>query len=303
MDSTLPATNTMNRMMNGIQAPYSVAIASCAAAVGKEVEDLQVIDALHRRGIDAVHVAWDDPTVEWSSFRLVVIRSTWDYPRRRDAFLTWAEALPRVLNPSHILRWNTDKRYLEHFIKAGLPVIPTHFLEPGDTLKLPGVPFVVKPAVSCGARDTARYSPGDVAPAREHVRRLQAEGRTVMVQPYLAEIEASGEVAVIFIGGVYSHAIRRGALLNAGQPAECVPLDVRHHDATPEERRLAEAVMSHVPGQPSELLYARVDLVPGLDGGLVILEVELTEPALFLRFSNGGVDRLANGIGTALARS
>ena len=290
-------------MMNGLTSPYSVAIASRAAAVGKEDEDLQVIDALHRRGIDAVHVAWDDPAADWSSFRLVVIRSTWDYPRRRDAFLAWAEALPRVLNPLPILHWNTDKRYLEHFIKAGMPVIPTRFVEPGDPVELPGVSFVVKPAVSCGARDTARYAPNELAPAREHVRRLQAEGRTVIVQPYLAEIEASGEVAVIFIGGVYSHAIRRGALLNAGQPAECVPLDVRPHDATPEERRLAEAVMSHVPSQASELLYGRVDLVPGPDGGAVILEVELTEPALFLEYSNGGVDRLAGGIGAALARS
>ncbi|MBL8794599.1 MAG: hypothetical protein JNM56_11895 [Planctomycetia bacterium] len=290
-------------MMNGIPSPCSVAIASCAAAVGKEAEDLQVIDALHRRGIDAVHVAWDDPAVDWSTFRLTVIRSTWDYPRRRDAFLAWAEALPRVLNPSPILRWNTDKRYLEHFIKAGLPVIPTRFVEPGDPFELPGVPFVVKPAVSCGARDTARYASDDEAQAREHVRRLQAEGRTVMVQPYLAEIEANGEVAVIFIGGVYSHAICRGALLNAGQPAECVPLDVRPHEASPAEKRLAETVMAHVPGQASELLYGRVDLVPGPDGGLVILEVELTEPALFLGFSKGGVDRLADGIGTALARS
>lgn len=262
-----------------------------------------MIDALHRRGIDAVHAAWDDPAVDWSSFSLVVIRSTWDYPRRRDAFLTWAEALPWVLNPPTVLRWNTDKRYLEYFIQAGLPVIPTRFISPGEPVELPGVSLVVKPAVSCGARDTARYAPSDVSSAREHVRRLQAEGRIAMVQPYLAEIEANGEVAVIFLGGVYSHAIRRGALLNAGQPAECVPLDVRHHDATPEERQLAEAAITLVPGQASELLYGRVDLVPGPAGALAILEVELTEPSLFLGFSDGGVDRLADGIVAALPRS
>jgi glutathione synthase/RimK-type ligase-like ATP-grasp enzyme len=281
-----------------------VALATCAEVAGREADDLRVIDALSRRGIAAVHTAWDDPAVDWSSFALVVVRSTWDYPQRRDAFLTWAEALPAVLNPAPILRWNTDKRYLDELAAAGLPVIPTRFLEPSAGFEPPPIPFVIKPAISCSAKDTARYDPGDPA-AHEHVQQLQRHGRTVMVQPYLGGIEAEGEVAVAFIGGVYSHAIRRGALLKDGRPSwegHSLPPDIEEYRATAAERALAERVLGQVPGGPAELLYARVDLVPGPDGAPQVLEVELTEPSLFLGYSHGGADRLADAIGSALAR-
>jgi glutathione synthase/RimK-type ligase-like ATP-grasp enzyme len=282
-----------------------VAIASCKAVAGTEEDDLRVIDALGRRGVDAVHAAWDDPGVDWPSFQLAVVRSTWDYPDRRDEFLAWAARLRRVLNPLSILRWNTDKRYLDDLARAGLPVIPTRFLQPGDVFEPPPWPFVVKPAVSCGAKATARYRAGDGTGAGGHVRRLQAGGRTVMIQPYQSAIEAEGETAVLFIGGAYSHSIRRGALLKEiGQTpkAEMTPLGVRAHRATAAERSLAEKALSAVPGGPSELLYARVDLAPGPAGQPLLLELELTEPSLFLGFGEGSAERLADGIAAALAR-
>jgi hypothetical protein len=154
-----------------------VAIATCAAVAGVETEDLQVIEALTRRSINAVHAVWNDPAVDWSSFPLVVIRSTWDYPDHHRAFLAWAGQLRRVLNPLPILRWNTDKRYLNDLGSAGLPVIPTHFLTTKDVFEPPSSPFVVKPAVSYGAKDTARYDARNIAQARDHVRRLQARGQ------------------------------------------------------------------------------------------------------------------------------
>src|SRR5262249_16415871 len=122
-----------------------VALATCSQVAGKEEEDLQVIDALRRRGIEATHAIWSDPRVDWSAFALVVIRSTWDYPTCRDDFLAWAGRLRHVLNPLPILKWNVDKRYLEDLTRIGLPVIPTWFLEPGADFELPAFPFVVKP--------------------------------------------------------------------------------------------------------------------------------------------------------------
>jgi glutathione synthase/RimK-type ligase-like ATP-grasp enzyme len=279
-----------------------VAIATCTAMVGKEKDDLRLIDALGRRGIEAVHAAWDDANVDWSLFPLVVIRSTWDYPDRRSAFVAWASKLPRVINPAPVLRWNTDKRYLHDLANAGLPIIPTRFLEPTDVFEPFPVPFVVKPAVSCGAKNTIRYERGDQAEALDQVRRLQAQSRTVMVQPYLAEVEAQGEINVVWIGGAYSHAIRRTALLkHSGQSGENQPLDVQPHEATPQERSLADRVMSFLAGGPSALLYGRVDLVPGANGEPMILEVELTEPSLFLAYSAGACRRLADCIASAVS--
>lgn len=58
--------------------------------------------------------------------------------------------------------------------------------------------------------------------------------------------------------------------------------------------------MRHLPTRPGELLYARVDLVPGTNGEPLILEVKLSEPALFLGFSDNGAIRLAVTIAAAL---
>jgi hypothetical protein len=153
----------------------AVAIATCSAVAGKEKDDLQVIRALGERGVTAVHAAWDDPCVDWRSFSLVVIRSTWDYPERRDEFLTWAAQLHTMLNPLPVLQWNTDKHYLSDLGRAGLPVIATTFLEPGEPFEPPAWPFVVKPAVSCSAKNTARYSAGDAS--RQEYRTVQRRRR------------------------------------------------------------------------------------------------------------------------------
>jgi glutathione synthase/RimK-type ligase-like ATP-grasp enzyme len=288
------------------QPSATVAIATCAEVAGVEKDDLQLIEALNRRGIQAIHAVWDDAEVDWQSFALVVIRSTWDYPERRGEFLAWASQLRRVSNPLPILRWNTDKRYLDDLTRAGLPVIPTRFLDPEDVFEPPSTPFIVKPAVSCGAKNTARYHPGDLVQARDHVRRLQAQGRSVMIQPYLAGIEVKGKVALMFLGGAYSHTICRDALLKQpGLPDHkvAIPLNVRAYEPTPQERSLAERVMAHLPGGWPDLLYGRVDLVPGPQGEPMILEVELTEPSLFLDFSKNGVERLADCIANALANT
>jgi hypothetical protein len=161
----------------------TVAIATCAEVAGAVEDDLLVIEALRGRGIDTIHAVWNDPSVDWSAFALVVIRSTWDYVEQHDQFLAWATRLPRVLNSASILRWNTDKRYMRELAQAGVPVIPTRFVESDDEFELPSAPFVVKPTVSCAAKNTARYGIEDGPNAKEHVRRLQAAGRTAMISP------------------------------------------------------------------------------------------------------------------------
>jgi len=123
------------------------------------------------------------------------------------------------------------------------------------------------------------------------------------VQPYLSQIDAAGEVAVMYIGGVYSHSIRRRALLNVGaspDQAASLPLNVQAHEPLPQERALAERVIRHLMTLATELLYARIDLVPAPSGEPLILEVELTEPSLFLDCSNAGAERLADAINDRL---
>lgn len=287
-----------------------VALATCREFGQLDADDRLVIPALAERGVRAEPAVWDDPTVDWAGYDLVVIRSTWDYIDRRDDFLAWAGSVPNLVNGPEVLRWNTDKRYLHELAQAGVPVVPTEWLDPGDDVILPTVgEYVIKPAISAGSRDTGRFDlshPTHRELAVEHAHDLLRRGATAMVQPYLDSIDTVGETALLFMAGQYSHAIRKAPLL-AG-PDTAVEGLFRVEKITPRqasrvELDTAEAVLAAVPGKAScELLYARVDLIPDADGTPVLLELELAEPSLFLAHDDRAAGRFAAAIGTHLDR-
>lgn len=251
--------------------------------------DLPVlVEALRAAGADAVSRYWDDPDADWGSYDLVVIRSTWDYSWRAAEFVAWAERcgqLTRLANPAAVVRWNTDKRYLGELAGAGVPVVPTRYLAPGDPLGLPDDhEYVVKPTSGAGARLAARYTPGERETAVRQLARMHEEGLTAMVQPYLTHIDTTGERALQFFGGRLLHASRKGAVLAPGTPydADKIPHPrLQPWQPTPAELAVAESALAAVPNAP-ELLYARVDLVDDEKGRPVVMELELVEPNLFL---------------------
>ena len=145
----------------------TVALATCAALPGLDVDGPGLLQALDRVGVDARAAVWDDPAEQWGHFDLVVVRSTWDYTERRDQFVAWARSVPRLANPAEVLEWNTDKRYLGDLAEAGVPVVPTTWIGPDDAVALPGEgEFVVKPTVGAGARGAGRHRPDGAAAAR-----------------------------------------------------------------------------------------------------------------------------------------
>jgi glutathione synthase/RimK-type ligase-like ATP-grasp enzyme len=283
-----------------------IALVTAIAAAGLDDDLAPLQDALQHAGAIAEIVAWDDPTVSWSRFDAALLRSTWDYTERLTEFLAWCEridAQTRLLNPLPVVRWGTDKHYLAELARAGAPVIPSAFLEPGDDPSaLPQHDeFVVKPAVGAGSRDTQRYVAAERAQAIEHARRLLDGGRSVLVQPYIAGVDERGETALVYIGGHDSHAIRKGPLLRRGEgPTDALfaAEDIRPRVAQDAEYRAAEAILAALPfARP---LYARVDLLPGPDGPL-LLELELVEPSLFFHSCRDSAARMARAVLDELA--
>jgi glutathione synthase/RimK-type ligase-like ATP-grasp enzyme len=268
----------------------AIALATCAAFPDGDEDDAWLAAALP----EGEFAVWDDPSVDWHAFDLVVVRSTWDYQERRVAFLAWARSLPRVLNPLPVLAWNTDKRYLGELPGA----VETAFLDPGEPLRAPAGEYVVKPSVGAGSRDTARFAPGEDERAAALVARIHSSGRTAMVQPYVDTVDHDGETALLFFDGAYSHAIRKGPLLTPGaDPHDDVfaAEDIAAREPSDDERTVAERVVGHVRGRFGDLAYVRVDLVRGGDGPR-LLELELTEPSLFFLQCPGAAERFAAAI-------
>jgi glutathione synthase/RimK-type ligase-like ATP-grasp enzyme len=270
-----------------------VALATCSEIPELEPDDRPLLPALADYGIEAVPAVWDDTGVPWDTFDLVLLRSTWDYAERRDEFLAWATSLPQVENALPLLEWNTDKeRYLTDLERTGVPIVPTTFLPPGATFEPPTEPFVVKPSISAGGRNSAWFAPENRDAALALVAELHADERTAMIQPYLAAAE---EKALVYVGGEYSHALVRRVPLPEAVSRRVFYLDEQlgPAEATQAERNTAAAAIGCAPGKA---LYARVDLLGG-----AVLELELTEPSLYLEYGEGSADRLAHAISARIA--
>lgn len=272
--------------MNAAPEPVATRIALATATEFPDGLEEQALAA----ALAADWAVWDDPTVDWDAFDLVVVRSVWGYADRLEEFLAWTRRVPRLANPADLLAWNVDKRYLGELATAGLPTVETRLLAPGQALAaddpLLSGELVVKPTVSAGARDTSRFVPGDDARRDALVARIHASGRTAMVQPFVASVDTRGESALLLFDGRFSHAIEKGQILEPGaEPIEehaFIP-EIRPYAPTADERALAERTVSVVGERFGAVpLYARVDLVTGDDGRPLLLELELNEPFLFL---------------------
>ena len=282
-----------------------------ALATGRPYADVDsdlplVLETARERGVDMQIAIWDDPDVDWSAHELVVVRSCWDYVQRRDDFLAWAARVPRLANPADVLEWNTDKTYLRGLADAGVPVIDTRWdVRRGDDLP-DADEWVVKPSISAGSRDTARWDdPEDVY---AHSEELLAAGRTVMLQPYVPSVDTEGETALLYFGGRFSHAIRKGPLLERGEGVR-QDRDSREvitpRAPTAAQHEVAEQALAALPSSlpaAAELAYARVDLVTDPDGQPRLIELELAEPSLFLETAGGAVARLVDTV-VAMARA
>jgi O-ureido-D-serine cyclo-ligase len=284
-----------------------VALVTAREARGLD-EDLPPLEsAMHTAGLETRVVDWDDPHVEWGAFDFALLRSTWDYTDRLADFLRWVESaasLTRLLNPPAMVRWNTDKHYLAELARAAVPVVPSGFIEPGESagetlaaflMRYDDFPeFVVKPSVGAGSRDTQRHLRTRVGPATAQAERLLSAGRSVLLQPYLESVDRDGETALIYFSGRFSHAIRKGPLLPPGATASpaiglFAPEKITARTPGADELRVADRVLGALPFPVP--LYARVDLIRDGAGSPVLLELELTEPSLFFAYSPGSAER------------
>jgi O-ureido-D-serine cyclo-ligase len=296
-----------------------IALVTAVAAHALDEDMPLLLAALHDAGVAADVRAWDDPTVSWTRYDLVVLRSAWDYSTRLPEFLRWCEATSkktRLLNPIDVVRWNTDKHYLAHLEAAGIAIVPSAFIEPGEeayaridaflTAHPDAAQIVIKPAIGAGSRDARRHSRTAVTAMREHARHLLDAKRSVLIQPYFASVDAEGETALLYFDGAYSHSIRKGPLLRADEGSTRALFAAEHiqpREPGSDERALGDAVIAALPRLVEAefpLAYARVDLIRAADGAPRVLELELAEPSVFLDHAPGAAARFVETLKTRL---
>jgi glutathione synthase/RimK-type ligase-like ATP-grasp enzyme len=250
---------------------------------------------LREAGLEVEARDWANAS-DLAGFDLVLPLLVWGYPFAPEQ---WAQAVDRwesegipLRNPAPVLRWNSDKAYLGKLAERGAPVVPALYadrLSPRlleDAARSFGTEqLVAKPRISSTAWQTIRWSKGDPLDGGP-------EGAAI-VQPYLPEIERSGEVSMIYFGGAFSHAI-----VKRPQPGDFrvqPEFDgiIAAHRPDAAEHEAAERILAAV---EEPLLYARIDLVRGLEGTPQLIEIELIEPDLYLSYEEDAGKRFASAV-------
>lgn len=250
-------------------------------------------------------VLWDEADKQAADYDALLPLMVWDYFEGNEArfldIMTRANENTPVLNTPDLLRWNSDKSYLEELAARGAKVIPTLRVD-GVTLDDAARAFetfgtdriVIKPQVGGGAWRQALYSKGEAWPAAD---KLPPEG--ALIQPFLPSVTEEGEYSFLYFGGEFSHALVKTAKpgdyriqsLYGGSEARYAPTDA--------EKAGALAILNTLESAP---LYARVDLLRGLDGELALIELEMIEPYLYLPHADvvDGVNQGAVKLGRAI---
>jgi len=247
-------------------------------------------------------VDWESPLSEFDGIDLLMLGTSWNYAYKADAFLAKIEALEasgiNVCNKPEIVRWNITKTYLRELGERGARTIPTLWLDTVSAAEAEAAmeqfaceKLVVKRQVGAGAEGQYLLERG----------RVPADWRfehAAMVQPYLTAIAERGELSFLFFGDTYSHCVRK---LPASGDYRVQSLyggsEVLHK---PSDKEITEAA-AIVKALPFEVpLYARIDMLEGEDGNLMVMESELIEPYLYPEQGHNMGETLANAIAREL---
>lgn len=268
---------------------------------GTESERL-MLPYLAAAGIETEIVHWRSTGCDFSQFDLIVLRSCWNYHLKAAEFIDWlrrVEQVTPILNTINTVLWNHSKFYLREVEAMGIETAPAIFVREGEALSEPEQmtirgwkKVVVKPAVSASAHNTILTDSVAFSAENEPVRRLH--GQPFLVQQFIPEIQADGEISFVYIDGRFSHAaLKRPAVGDFRVQQE--------HGGSAELFHPSSALLdqaNHIAAtvqQVRDSLYCRIDAV-ARDGKLVLMELELIEPELFLGLAEGAAERFASAI-------
>ena len=244
---------------------------------------------LEGQGISSVRVDWARKDMDWSQYKCVVFRTTWDYFDRFEEFSQWLDDVSKqtkLCNPYSMIKWNMDKHYLKDLGSKGIPVTPSRFVEKGSTvniedeiLKSGWHELVIKPCVSGAARHTYRVNKLN-AKAIETVVNKLLKYESFVYQPFLESVLTQGEDTLMLFDGKFSHAIRKLAKPGDFRVQDDHGGTVHDYQPDAEQIEFAEKAMAVCSTLPS---YGRVDMVRDNQGKLALMELEMIEPELWLR--------------------
>ncbi len=275
--------------------PMRIALVTSSELPHADHDLVPLAHACEALGISTETCCWEDTAIDWGSFDIALIRSTWNYVARMTEFERWlacVDTRTRLLNPLPAIRWNMHKKYLLEIHRAGIPVVPTELVERGNHCDWNSAfarapELVLKPAISAGSFGTIRVAAHEQPCAQAH--RQEHIERDFLVQPLLRDVLVQGERNLVFLGGQYAHTTTKRARWSGDSNGVTGRVE-----PTAAEHAVAGRVLAYVDSLGfGALAYARVDLANDSSGNPVLMELEIFEPSLGFEYAPLGAMQLA----------
>ena len=257
--------------------------------------DRLLIPKLERKGFEVLPEIWDNPEVDWRIYDIVLIRSTWDYYLKPEAFKNWVSQFihlnTTLINSAEMVLKNSHKFYLKELAEKGVNIIPTVFSSEKielEKLKM-WEKIVIKPAVSAGSHETEIF---EVNMLTQEVLDNKTRTGDWLVQPFLEEIKDAGEISMLFFGGNFSHAIQKVPKSGDFRVQKQFGAKYLKYEPTKELLDIAKNIVE-IAGKES--VYARIDGVM-TQNGFLLMEVEMIEPDLFFEHTLDGPNRFVEAV-------
>ena len=259
-------------------------------------------EALEYRGLKVDCIYWDHPTYDWTQTKAVLFRTIWDYFERYDEFCLWLEKVKdktQMINSKSLIDWNIDKHYLRDLEKKGISIVPTVFVDTGAYRSIQDVclekgwsDVVIKPAISAGAFHTYKVLKEERASFEALFENLVSE-RDMLIQPFQETIMTLGEASLMVFNGRYTHAILKKAKTGDYRVQDDYGGSVHDYTPTSKEIAFAKKVFQSCDPMPA---YGRADIIWDANRTILLGELEIIEPELWIRNFPASVEHFVDGV-------
>lgn len=270
-------------------------------------EDELVINALKEKNLSVVKKDWNDSIFDWETTRSILFRSTWDYFDKFELFKKWFNKTKNkclMINSTETIEWNIDKHYLLDLQEHQIPIPNSEFIKRGSSIDLSLLiqkknwnEIVVKPTISGAAKNTYRLKKEEIIQFGPTWEKLIYK-EDFIVQEFQNNVISEGEVAMIVIGGKFTHAVLKKAKEGDFRVQDDFGGSIAIYNPSEEMVKLAEKCTRILTPIPS---YARVDIIWDNLGELAVSELELIEPELWFRLNPNAAQKLAQHVDLILS--
>ena len=270
-------------------------------------EDELVINALKEKNLSVVKKDWNDSIFDWETTRSILFRSTWDYFDKFELFKKWFNKTKNkclMINSTETIEWNIDKHYLLDLQEHQIPIPNSEFIKRGSSIDLSLLmqkknwnEIVVKPTISGAAKNTYRLKEEEIIQFGPTWKKLIYK-EDFIVQEFQNNVITEGEVAMIVIGGKFTHAVLKKAKEGDFRVQDDFGGSIAIYNPSEEMVKLAEKCTRILTPIPS---YARVDIIWDNLRELAVSELELIEPELWFRLNPNAAQKLAHHVDLILS--